>query len=431
LKTMTKDVGFNRGTYSKTGKASRLLFFMGLGLVSSLQSFFDNRYMPALLLEKSPIRWCRPGNISVAPFFVIADRSYGPYDDSRSLYGFRGTYNLYYVDEALRNAGKISQSFLRPDIANSATSIPFCQDGLLQVLGLAFDARYDVVDTLQWGCKGSLMHAQARTLFYFDNDHGNYHPHGDGDLFELQQTQDEMHTFMGIKAPVWNEYMAGDLDVFARLHVGHMYWYKINHIDAGISLGMVIPGALDYDLNQPVSMSLGGETLGFYGKVDVRALLREDIQCSLWGRVQKRLSKIVNRRMMIYREHIDYGGETGLLEIHPGFTGGFGLELIMEHVRGGLGFYLSYGAVFHGHDILTDKRVNKTVAVNLGELCEISQWNTDYATIGCMYDAAGDCASMDTGKPVFLFSWDIPLGFLAGKNALKSNGIMIRGEIQF
>ena len=411
-----------------------MAFIVGSFLTCTVSAMFDNRYMVSAMDQRPFLRHYRSIHLAVEPCMILANRAYNSFDDNQQVFDSNGTYDLYYLDESLRLAGLIEQSFLRSDW-NHVTQIPFIRDGFFSAQGAMVSGYFDPICNLRLGFATSFFHVCSRAQFLFDAGHGNLTLQGPGDEQDLLSEKAAIHNFMGIEPAVWSTSTLGDTDIYARYAFVREYWNKFRYINCGIRGGIIIPSGQSHEINQPLSVPVGGDKhWGVYGMIDAACVLKEDVQAGLYVRVQKRFGRTAQSRFPRNRELPEYGVLTGPLHNDPGFTIGFQPYMVLEHMRGGFGCFLSYTGTFHTKDHFSDKRcilINTQNSANLGSLCEHSDWSTDYVTIGAFYDTACDCDDECTKKPIFMAFWDIPAGMIGGKNAFKSNGLSIRCEVQF
>ena len=177
---------------SRTGLKWFVFTVLSLGFIQSTYSMFDSRYGVPPITERPYFRRYRKYHFACEPFLMLAGNSYSSYSDNQGLFDIYGGYDLYQLDEALRLAGKISTTQVRPDW--NATMIPYCLDGMFASQGINFVGRAYLFDCLCIGFKLAYIHARAAAQYNLDTNRANFRLQGPGDEYDLNMIKNSLHT---------------------------------------------------------------------------------------------------------------------------------------------------------------------------------------------------------------------------------------------
>jgi len=209
------------------------------------------------------------------------------------------------------------------------------------------------------------------------------------------------------------------------------YTLKFRRIDAGLSLGILMPTGVTQELNNPASVPFGGNGhWGFYVSADALLELREDIKTGVLLRVSKRIANTKVRRMPAAGEPQIFGTVVGPARVNPGSTFIFSPYFALENLRKGLGISVYYTLTSHREDKWTDKRPDQTVPVELNQVNDLSSWGSDYVTLNVFYDFGKEKVQRSV-DPIISFRWDIPASLFVTKRVVRTHVVALGIEFAF
>lgn len=400
---------------------------------------FDNRYFPLFYrpyLRRLGVR----GHAAIEPFFMIADRATGSFDEDIPLPDIDGPfeevrgsqYDLGLLADALKESGKLDQvPFLLATgpHAKTASSVPFRRDGHLDGQGVAFYFEHYFNNCWSLGTSFFFMHVNARHEFCLDSSCSFPSVGTKQDFFRLKE---ELHDNLGVTPPLFSRTGFSDIDLFACYAHRWDYLCKFRSIMARFKAGIIIPTASTLCSANPASVIIGGNNhFGLYFDVMADFEVKEDWYFSLWGRAIKRLPHDEHRRIPAKLEPSRYGAIQGLVNVNPGWTFMVCPSVTFEGLREGLGARAAFTFVKHRADSVCDIRKDKTINVNLDQLRgNRSSWGQEYVSLTAFYDFAKfqECRSY---LPTLSVSWDIPVQWKVSERSSKTNCVSIMVEADF
>jgi hypothetical protein len=414
---------------------AQLLFFV----IVLLQAFslwgmvFDNRFIP--LLAKPLYRLpSRCNFFAIQPFFMVGNRAWGEFGEFNSLqeefglHEWHGKYDQRVIDSAIVTAGLSPTSLLRSDF-QLRSSIPWGMEGELHTIGFALYG-YSQISS-HFGVGGSWVFMHANGTMELVLDHTVLDPGMQGDERELLMAKERMHRLLGVRPGLWRRTGSGDLDLYVRFGTMTEYRLKMRRIDAGIKFGGIIPLAAPIDINNPASITFGGNKHpGFYVSFEAEAELKEDLRAGLMLRLIKRFSRTQLARVPVLTEPDIFGALVTPLRVDPGLTLAFSPYVAFDEVRDGLGFFVQYTVVAHAKDEIEDIRSMPIVPINVRTLMNRSSWMSEYVTIGIGYDVHAS-REVTWWLPRVTFLWDIPVNPMVSKRSNKTNAVSLLAKFDF
>ncbi len=426
---MHKELSVSAGIRSVRGA-----FYVGLiAFFCTSQGVIDDRYRDPVLNHQvfvSPDpETC---TIFLTQLFVeSAHHASNQYGKEVGLFDIGPIYTLKSLDNALLQSGRIQQSLIPTYWQAGLTQAPYNMVGRLQTEGITFHWYHDLSDHWAFGVRGEGLHASARMELVRDPAFDRGFVFGPGDRNQLQILQEEISEALGVEAPIWDAYMLGDLEVYARLYTAKPYAYKCRYVDAGIALGLIVPAAPHRDINNPASILMGGNRhWGMFLEGSVDAIVRHDIRAGFLARYQQRFSRVDLLRVPTSEEALPFGAVVGDIRVSPGPVFMFAPYLIKENLRDGFGMRVGYTLVKQFKDCFADRRVDQSVPINFAVLRETSEWGLDYVTLGFLYDFAYDKVERNF-EPVISITVDAPVDFIVNSRAGRTWGVALSMEASF
>lgn len=407
------------------------LFFWGI-----LCSFFvtnatvDNRYLVPLFNKKPFIsdQVCTVG--AVKAFFMTAEHSFNQNGGKTGLFGYAEPFKLRELDKALIKSGRTSESLIRTDMQGFLTVGRYSMEGRFEAQGFALDWYTPVSDHWGFGFRSSIIHVNSRMELVRDAAFDSVIA-GPGDDRDVFLTKESILNALELDPLVWSVTGLGDSEVYARLFWSHDYAYRCRYIDAGLSLGLILPTGKKRDYNNPASVPLGGDDAwGVFLDATIDAILKYNVRAGVAARFQQRFDTTQTMRFAAGKEPMVFGALVGEVQRDPGFTLALNPYLLLEEIRDGLGMRLGYTLVHHWKDYFCDRRKDRAVLLNTDSAIENSVWGLEHITFGFFYDFA-------IGKkeryfePVVSLSIDAPIDGIASKRAFRTYGVSLTVEAIF
>lgn len=366
------------------------------------------------------------------PFIETAHHGFGINKEDNLFDCFNSRYNLAELDAAAVSAHVIPESLI-PTFWQGAFNVGhYRQQGGFLSEGLSIHAYHilSCFDHLALGLRAEVLHASSHLNLAKDfvSDAVILGP---GDEQQLVLLQEQVHEALGITPGIWSDTMFGDVELYMRLFSQQRYKYKCRYIDAGLSLGLILPAAPMRCINNPASLPMGGNRhWGMYLEGDVNAIVRYDIRAGFLVRGQKRFARTYDMRVPTAQESPIFGAVVAPIRVNPGWTFMFAPYLIKEGLREGLGMRLGYTLVKHFEDSFGDARRDKSVNINFDLLSTLSEWGKDYITFGFLYDFAYGKVERCL-EPVISLTVDAPIEFIVSSASAKTWGIVFAAELSF
>lgn len=415
----------------------RFAAFVFLSVVStSFPSFVDNRFLVPLLDRKPSIidhsSVCPSCIWSIQPFVLAADQAYDALGEERGLFEYESpTYGIRFLDDALVLSGRTQAPLMRSDWRAVISEGPYHQEGLLQGKGLALDLFVPYWAHCGIGARTAFLQIDTASELVRNVERFEGIIQGPGDERELQLLQQQIHQKLGMASNCWSGFSMSDTDVYAKFFSIEDYSYKCRCIDAGLTVGAVIPTAYHHEIDNPASIACGDEgRWGLFGEATLDVILKQNFWFNFLCRVQKRFSKTSIERMPVDKEPQRYGALVGPVKVSPGWTFVLSPYLMFEGLRAGLGARLGYTMVKHWCDSWVDCRVDKKVNVQLGSVKSGSGWGSERVSCGVFYDLSKG-RRHHALMPIVSLTVDIPVSWFATERSLRTFGVSLAVESYF
>ncbi len=402
------------------------ILWLSLSSIICSAYIYDNRFFPLFRRPYVTVEG-RPSHFALEAFVTTASEAIGKdKDDGVPLGALFGKYDQNNVADSLVALGNPNP--LRSEWQGK--TIPWRIDGKIQSQGLAFSYHQSVTDWLYLGFYWMFMRVNSRQEFFFQRQESQLKLQG-GDLLELDATRRQMHRDLGLGGNHSEQSGMGDLAVYLRFGKIWEYVSKFRKVDAGLSLGLLVPAGQRRDIDQPASVPFGGDGhWGFYISGDVELELKEDWKAGLLLRIGKRFPRTQIHRMPIGNVPHVFGAIVGPARVNPGVTLVASPYFSVENLREGLGARVMYTLTHHEDDEWEDARSDKTVPVNLAQVSELSSWASDYFTLNVFYDFGK--VKVDRGfAPILTASWDIPAAVFLARRVSKTHKVSLGIEFNF
>jgi len=417
-------------------KIKQVTLFLIFLLVSSktFSMVYDNRYFP---LFKRPYmkKECMLSRLGTDFFVFTADHAMGVHDEEVMIPKIYGEYNMEEIGKGLVLQGKPNP--IRDEFQN--INLPWLIDQKFNAEGMSFVWDQHVWRYFYIGASCMFMKLHSSFAFIFDKQKSGLKL-SDPQLSDIYDSLCKVHNAIGIKGHSYNHAGFGDIDAYIR--VGNIWDYlcKMKYVDAGFSLGFLMPTGKPFCLDCPSSIPFGGnDHFGMYGQLDIELGLRDDLRLLLLFRVSKRKSKTCNRRVSIAKEHPLFGSLITPVQVDPGVTIAFAPQLWWEGLRKGFGLRLGYTLVYHSEDCwslckapdfpeATKDQVK--IEAGLSDISRTSGWATDYINLSAYYDFYDDTKEQKIA-PVVSLTWDLPALFFVGRRVPKTHRISLGLDLVF
>ena len=401
-------------------------------ITCSLHGMIDNRFRDPVLNHHAFVTQdADTCNLFTAQlFFETASHSINGQGQEVPFFDYDTPFLLAKVNAAIVQAGLSPQSLIPSFWQGSLTVGSMHMTGHFETQGVAFHGYHIINNHWAVGIRGDLFHAHTHLELVPKSPFDNVLT-GPGDMNELLSIIQNVDQTLGLHCRSWSAFIFDDVELYVRLFQQESYCYKCRFIDAGLALGLIVPAAPQRDINNPASLSLGGDGhWGMFLDATVDAILRYDLRAGLWLRFQQRFAQTDLLRVPTAQEPAIFGAVVGNFHVRPGFTFFFSPYLVKEGLREGFGLRVGYTLVKHFQDTFTDMRADKTVPVNCIALTEGSEWGQDYITLGFLYDFAFGKVERSF-EPVVSLLIDAPVNVLVAQRAARTYGISLVMEANF
>jgi len=389
---------------------------------------YDNRFFPFFKKPYSK-RIDKLSRFSVDFFACIADNALGRFDEYVGIPELFGKYDQEKLGRAIEYLG--CKNPLRDEW--QGFSLPWKIFGELHSEGLSFIYDQAIFEYFFIGFSWAIMRSHSHFDFVFDRAEAGL-KFFEGNLCNLDDTRMQMHSLIGITEPQANQAGMCDIDCYLRFGNVWEYTMKFRRIDAGFSVGCLIPTGEKISSCSPASVPFGGNGhFGIYFSGDGEFELKEDMKVGILLRISKRFSKTLVRRLPISDEHLLFGALKTPVIVDPGVTFVFAPYFSWENLRKGFGVYIGYTLINHTEDrwkgfYLSDSL--KNVRINTEEINKKTSWVSDYLTLSAFYDF-GKYKDESSLEPIVTLAWDIPTCLLVGRDAIKTHRVSLGVEINF
>ena len=370
--------------------------------------FFGNRYLPAYnfpAMRKPDAQ----SNLSPSVFFMTADEAYGFSDDYVTIPRLDGEFNLRTLDKALREVNYTSP--LRPQYR--LDDLKYNIAGKVQAQGLRLSFGKSITDLFSIGATVDFMRVTSRQEFSPASEITSSFGSQPGLIDELDRARRDMQSLLGIQGDQWQNSGPGDCDCYLRFGKVRDYVLKCRKVDAGISLGMILPIGMRREEDWAPSIPFSGNGhFGMYFAGDAEFELREDLRIGGFIQIGSLFAKTQKRRIPIQAEPQAFGVAFGNARVDPGVNFSISPYVAFDNVANGFGAKIRYTFTHHSNDFWEDKRTDKTVngvtvAPDFSFLNSETTWASEYFTLNLFYDRAGFSKSKSY-IPTIHFNCDIP-----------------------
>ncbi len=395
---------------------------------------YDNRYIPLMAQSRLSLDGTQ-SYFSVNAVFATASGGLGIRENNIGIGEIYGFFDQADLAQAITCLGL--QNPLISEWRNHL--IPWQIDGKFQAQGVSFEAEHHLINNFYIG--GSMIFLRSNTYHDFHLQLNPSENNTQSEKIIVASSADKQEVYNNLRTGMFDllnirenhvsQAGPGDVDLYLRYGGTWDYIFKCRRIDAGLRLGLMIPSGVKRSPCEPGSIPFGGNGFwGIYGAFDGLFELKENIKVGLFTRFNKRLPRVQERRVPIYREPEIFGAAVIPTRINPGVTIIFSPYIVWEHILYGLGINIAYTLTAHEKDRLTDARVEKRHRVNLDKVRRESKWGTDYFTINLFYDFY-KTTNEDHLKPILALRWDIPSYLFIYKRAFKTHRINLSLEVAF
>ncbi len=408
----------------------KISFFSLFAYFNSYAMIFDNRYFP--LFQRPLTRHTNKlSNVLIQADFISASEAYNDQEKVVSLFEIDGAYDQIQLLQSVLKAypeKAFAGDFIRSDVLVHTNTIPWDQDGLIdtQLIGLRYSQA--ITRNIIIGVDTFVAHVNSHKKAHLDRKKITLFP---GDFEEILEGNARLHNFLKVSSSYYDTLSWGDTDISLRLGNRWEYKAKFKAIDAGCTFGVIAPTAKSRSIYNPASIPLGGNGhWGLYGSLDADFNIKEDWRALLLVRVQKRLPKTSLQRVPVGLEPLTYGALLANTRINPGFTFIAMPTLILDGLRDNFGIQAAYTLVVHRKDCWSDERVDKSIEGKFGRAENLSEWGSEYVSIGLNYDYSRDLECPRVANRAGLLV-DIPLNYAVAKQSVKNIRISLSMESNF
>jgi hypothetical protein len=364
-------------------------------------------------------------------FFETARHSVDCFGKDVPFFDYATPFHLVELNKAILQAGRSEQSLIPSFWQGVLTTGMFHMTGHFMTQGIACHWYHEFADHWAFGIRADALHAQTHMELVKVNNFDSGTNNGPGDMNELIGIVNNIDEALGLRCRSWSEFLFDDTEIYVKFFSQKPYCYKCRFVDAGVALGVIVPTAPGRDINNPASLSLGGDGhWGIFLDGTVDAVLRYDLHAGIWVRFQQRFPKTNLLRVPTGKEPEMFGAVVGNFLVRPGFTFALSPYLIKEGLREGFGLRVGYTLIKHFTDSFSDQRKDQSVPVNFAALRENSDWGRDYITVGFLYDFAYGKVERSF-EPVVSLLVDAPVNLIATERAARTYGISLIMEATF
>ncbi len=407
-----------------------LFSFLFLFVFSALEisgALIDNRYLP--LYRRQFDRYIdRRSGVGTNIFFLTGDKAIGDESKEIGIPEINGKYDLIKISKALQIIGQPNP--LKPEW-RSAISLEPDFEGKITGQGFWLGYEQNFLNNLSIGLSWYFLGIVNRQRFFITNKIKRELHLTCDDEIEFDSELRKANNLLGLSCNEFSSKGMDDLDLYLRLGTVREYFYKFKRLDLGVTIGALFPTGPENNVNNPVSIPLGGNGhWGIYGMVDATFELKEDLIVGLWLEFLNRFAKTQTVRMPINGEPQQYGAIVGPARIEPGFTIGASGYVAMADIRDGFGFQIRATGVYHLEDEWKDSRCDQTIKTKLNPVIDRSSWIAQYITFSLLYDFTKTTKARKFAPLVYL-DWDMPVGTFFANNFIKTNRISFGFEFNF
>jgi len=417
------------------------LIFILFSCTPVLSMICDNRYFPFFPVIHTRIEG-KQSWFSFNPFFMTSDSAYDWNESEVQIPALWREYNQKKLAIALDLVG-LPNPYPAPfRRANPIWNIE--QKIHSQGVGLTFEKR--LFSPLSLGFSWLFMHVNSRQLFCLESVKDIQLP---GHLEELEDARLAMHRSLGLCEAYSSRGGMGDFDCYLRIGDIWDYPYRLRRLDAGVTLGLILPAGKKRDVYSPTTVPFGGDGhWGAYVRADAELELKEDLKTGFIARLGKRFQKTRCMRLPVAGEHPMFGALVTPVSVCPGISAMFTAYGSVENLRAGLGLRVGLNLSLQERPdwfdlrscaekeklpvVFSDKDccIEDQGTSDFHRIADLDGWKSDYLFVNVFYDF-GKTAPDRGYKPIITFSWDIPYLFWASENNVRTHRISLGIEVNF
>lgn len=393
-------------------------FFLVIFCWSSLiMAEIDNRFIPVydFPYQHQP---CRRSDLLANLFVAMGDEGYIDMKGHVPFPELFGKYDMSQAAEALVYVGKTNPM---PSPWQTVAGLNWDMVGKLHAQGLWVSYEPYLGKNLSVGFRVPFMHMSSQMEFLITDEVRQSLGLGAGGDINAFQVLNQVNRELGFPTYQWKQTGFGDLDLYLRWGTVQDYVHKLKRLDASIRVGALLPINGEVDLDTPMALTFCGYGhKAFYFQVDVNCELKDDWRAGFWFNTTQRLIKTQLRRMSAWKELPQFGAIVGEAEVDPGVTVGFAPYIWVDDIRNGLGLRGSLRFIWHTQDFWRDQRVNQNgVAAQLADVIKTSSWESEYVTIGLVYDLQ-QASGGSRIAPYFYLDLDVPTRVFGADRVAKT-----------
>lgn len=408
---------------------NRMLKLLSISLLFSAPIFSmvcDNQYFPLFQRPFSRIIE-QPSRFAIDAFFTTASLAFDNKENEIEIPALFGPYDQNKLSNALTLVGKNNP--LPAEFRGS--KIEWDISGKIQAQGVSIAHEQKLLGPVYVGFSWLLMHAYSCHDFCLKSP-GMISEIGD--IQELKEARRLMHKELGLTQMQSSRTGMGDFDCYLRIGGIWDYKWKCRRIDAGLTLGLLMPSGLSREICNATTVPFGGNGhWGAYGRLDAEFELKEDMKFGLSMRIGKRFERTMDMRLPVAKEHPLFGALVTPVSVDPGLNFSFFPYVSLENLRKGLGVRIGLNLNKHSKDYFCDLRSSKEredLPAITSRLKKVSEWSSDYASLNVFYDF-GKMAVERGYKPIVTFGWDVPFLMFVASNSIKTHRISLGVEFNF
>lgn len=389
----------------------------------------DNQFMP--LFPRIFTRHCDlPSRCAVDAFFVTGDSAFDENENHVPIPDLYGKYDENKLANALVKVGE--PNYLPSEFRGN--KIPWSIHQKIEGQAVCLSFEYHPFAPIYIGFSSFLMHMVSRQTFELQKKEVGTGASQAGYFIELEDARLKMHKALGLAQAQSARTGMSDFDLYLRVGDIWDYSFKCRAIDAGVTLGVVMPSGLTTELCNAAAIPFGGNGhWGMYFAGDADFELKEDMFFGFTMRLQKRFAKTYEMRLPVAGEHPLFGALKTQVNVEPGVSFNFAPYFALENIREGFGARVGINVTAHQDDYICDQRSRAEKADLPSEtkaLKKVSDWGADYIVLNAYYDF-GKMDVERSSKPIVTFGWDIPYMLLVSKNNCKTHRITLGIEVNF
>lgn len=401
-------------------------------LLLSFEAFsnvYDNRYLPLYKRPFTKEAEQKYSRFGAGLFVASADSAMSMHGEDVMIPKLFGDYNMENIGKALVTLGRPNP--LPYEFQSISLPWDISQNINAQGVSLLYDQH--IYKYLYFGASLMFMRVCSNFSFIFNKGESGLNRTGSGysDIYDYLY---KMNCAVGAVSNSFNKFGMGDMDAYIRIGNIWDYLYKMQRIDAGFRLGVLIPTGVERYLDMPSSIPFGGNGhWGIYGEIDTELGLKDDMRLLLMLRLSKRFSQIRDQRLPVAQEDPLYAPLIAPVKVDPGYTVVFAPQFWWQNLRAGFGLRVGYTMVYNSGDCWTDcrseiERENVPADIGLANCC--ASWGNDYLNLSGYYQFF-DEVDNKRFSPTISLNWDWPVFFFVGKCSAKTQCVSLGLDVIF